>query len=45
MPLEPDSDEYINVAVRFHEHMLFPNADITKIVRIQNPYLWKSYSL
>ncbi|KAK7099592.1 uncharacterized protein [Littorina saxatilis] len=45
VPLEPDSDEYINVAVRFHEHLFFPATDITRIVRIQNPYLWKSYAL
>ena len=44
MPLEPDSDEYISVAACFHEHILFPISN-TKIVRIKNPYLEKSYSL
>ena len=45
VPLEPDSDEYLSVAARFHEHILFPISDITTIVRIKNPNLGKSYSL
>ena len=45
VPLDGDSDEYINVLVRFHEGMTFPNAEVSRVIRVQNPYLWKSYSL
>lgn len=45
VPVEADSDEYRNVVLRFHEAMAYPQVDVTKVIRIQNPYLWKSYSL
>nr|KAG5702367.1 hypothetical protein BaRGS_002149 [Batillaria attramentaria] len=45
VPLKPDSEEYIEVAIRFHTTMTFPQADVTQILRIQNPIMWKYYSL
>ncbi|XP_071100391.1 uncharacterized protein [Haliotis cracherodii] len=45
MALEPESDEYVEVAVNFYSTLAFPSADIVKISRVQNPILWKYYQL
>ncbi|XP_033751396.1 uncharacterized protein LOC117335480 [Pecten maximus] len=45
VPLEPESQEYVDVALKFHNSMKFPAADITKIFRVQNPILWKYYTV
>ncbi|KAK3101992.1 hypothetical protein FSP39_007965 [Pinctada imbricata] len=43
--LEPESPEYVDVALKFHHTLTFPTADITKISRVQNHILWKYYSV
>ena len=43
--LEGGSDEYLKIAVMFHETMSFPRADIKCIKRVQNPILWQFYSV
>ncbi|XP_061178108.1 uncharacterized protein LOC133186799 [Saccostrea echinata] len=43
--LVPDSPEYIEVCSKFYETLQFPQADIVKISRIQNPILWKYFTV
>ncbi|KAI0217478.1 hypothetical protein LSAT2_030737 [Lamellibrachia satsuma] len=41
----PDSDRYQNLLVKFHKTLHAPMACITRIRRVQNPVLWKFYSV
>jgi len=43
--LQPESPEYMEVAFKFHNSMTFPTADIVKVSRVQNPILWKYYTV
>jgi len=43
--VRPDTDEYFNLLVRFHDTLHAPRACITRIRRVQNPVLWKFYSV
>lgn len=43
--LVPDSPEYIEVCSKFYETLHFPQADIVKISRIQNPIQWKYFTV
>lgn len=39
------SNEYAAQATAFHETLMFPDYEIVAMYRIQNPILWKFYSL
>ncbi|KAL3842806.1 hypothetical protein ACJMK2_020790 [Sinanodonta woodiana] len=43
--LEPESEEYLQVVLKFHQTMVFPIYDVVKVTRIQNPILWRYYSV
>ncbi|KAL5006405.1 hypothetical protein ScPMuIL_015211 [Solemya velum] len=43
--VEAGSEEYVKVALNFHATMEFPKSDIVKISRVQNPILWRYYSV
>ncbi|XP_064599714.1 uncharacterized protein LOC135466239 isoform X2 [Liolophura sinensis] len=43
--LEPETEAYVSVSLKFHETMKFGSIDIEKIYRVQNPILWKFYSV
>ncbi|KAK3593994.1 hypothetical protein CHS0354_040740 [Potamilus streckersoni] len=43
--LEPESEEYLQVVLKFHQTMVFPMYDVVKVTRIQNPILWRYYSV
>ncbi|BFZ15955.1 hypothetical protein BsWGS_18994 [Bradybaena similaris] len=41
----PDTEEYRALAFQFHETLTFGDFDIVRIIRIQNPILWKYFAL
>lgn len=41
--IEGGSEEYSEVAGLFYQTMKFPQAEITRIQRVQNPFLYKFY--
>ncbi|CAL1535107.1 unnamed protein product, partial [Lymnaea stagnalis] len=41
----PDTEEYTALALQFHETLDFPRYEIVRIIRVQNPILWKYFAL
>ncbi|XP_059150711.1 uncharacterized protein LOC131937362 isoform X2 [Physella acuta] len=41
----PDTEEYNALAFQFYETLDFPRYEIVRIIRVQNPILWKYFAL
>ena len=43
--LDEESEEYLSMAILFHDTMYYPLAEIVSVKRVQNTSLWQFYNV